>query len=140
MVPVIFINKPLVPKQPKLWPPVPTKFNFRVSFGSPFGPCKFEISLLKKLPINYIICDNGGYGIIKERLYDFHKNSNFIGMDFKNPEIDFVKLGNSLGVASVLVENYEEFTTELEKALKNRNGPNLLCVKMKSGRFWFINV
>ncbi len=89
----------------------------------------------QNLPVNYIICDNGGYGIIKERLYDFHNNKNFIGMDFKNPEVDFVNLGNSLGVNSVLIESYDEFCEELKKAILNKKSPNLLCVKVNSGRF-----
>ena len=89
----------------------------------------------QKLPVTFIICDNGGYGIIKERLHDFHQNKNFIGMDFKDPEVDFVSLGRSLGVESVLIETYNQFEIEFKRAISNKNSPNLLCVKVKSGRF-----
>ena len=48
----------------------------------------------QRLPINYIICDNGGYRTIKERLYAFHGNENFIGMDFKNLQLTSLGLPN----------------------------------------------
>src|SRR6476659_9987531 len=40
-----------------------------------------------KLPITYVIANNGGYRIIKQRLLSFHGNSNYIGMDFADPKI-----------------------------------------------------
>ena len=52
-----------------------------------------------KLPITYVIANNGGYRIIKQRLLSFHGNSNFIGMDFADPKIDFTALAKSLGHA-----------------------------------------
>ena len=39
-----------------------------------------------KLPITYVIANNGGYRIIKQRLMAFHGNDHFIGMDFVDPE------------------------------------------------------
>ena len=39
-----------------------------------------------KLPIVYIIANNQSYRIIKERLEAFHKNTNFVGMDFNKPK------------------------------------------------------
>ena len=51
-----------------------------------------------KLPITTVICNNGGYRIIKQRLKAFHKNDHFIGMDFANPPVDFVGLATSLGM------------------------------------------
>ena len=89
----------------------------------------------QKLPINYIICDNGGYRIIKERLFAFHGNENFIGMDFKEPGVDFVILAESLGVPAERVARHAELVPALEAALKNTDGPNLICVSVDSGRF-----
>ena len=51
-----------------------------------------------KLPITVVICNNGGYRIIKQRLKAFHKNDHFIGMDFADPGVDFVGLAMSLGM------------------------------------------
>jgi len=89
----------------------------------------------QKLPINYIICDNGGYRIIKERLFAFHGNENFIGMDFKEPGVDFVILAESLGVPAERVSHHAELEPALEAALKNTEGPNLICVTVDRGRF-----
>lgn len=89
----------------------------------------------QKLPLTYIICDNGGYRIIKERLFEFHGNDNFIGMDFKEPAVDFVGLAESLGVPSVRVTKHEELAPALNAAIKNTTGPNLLCVTVDRGRF-----
>ena len=52
-----------------------------------------------KLPITYVIANNGGYRIIKQRLLAFHGNSNFIGMDFVDPRIDFAALAQVDGHA-----------------------------------------
>ena len=89
----------------------------------------------QKLPVNYVICDNGGYRIIKERLFSFHRNENFIGMDFKEPAVDFVGLANSVGVPSVRVVDHSELVPALEDALNNTSGPNLISVTVDSGRF-----
>jgi benzoylformate decarboxylase len=89
----------------------------------------------QKLPITYVICDNGGYRIIKERLYAFHGNDHFIGMDFKEPAVDFVGLATSLGVPSTRVSSHDELVPALEAALANRAGPNLLCVSVDRGQF-----
>ena len=89
----------------------------------------------QRLPIIYIICDNGGYRIIKERLYAFHGNENFIGMDFKEPAVDFVGLAKSLGLPSTRVTNHNELVPALQEALDNRAGPNLISVSVDKGRF-----
>ena len=89
----------------------------------------------QKLPVNYVICDNGGYRIINERLFSFHGNENFIGMDFKEPAVDFVGLANSVGVPSVRVVDHSELVPALEDALNNTSGPNLISVTVDSGRF-----
>jgi benzoylformate decarboxylase len=53
-----------------------------------------------KLPLTYVICNNGGYRIIKQRLKAFHGNDHFIGMDFADPPVDFVALARSMGLAA----------------------------------------
>jgi benzoylformate decarboxylase len=50
------------------------------------------------LPITYVIPNNRGYRILKQRLLSFHGNTNYVGMDLMEPEIDFVGLAKSLGV------------------------------------------
>ena len=53
-----------------------------------------------KLPITYVVANNGGYRIIKERLKSFHGVERYTGMEFKDPPIDFVGLARSMGVTA----------------------------------------
>ena len=81
-----------------------------------------------KLPLTYIIVNNGGYRIIKQRLLAFHENDHFIGMDFKNPEVNFAALAMSMGVEAHRVEDPLDLRGTLEGALANQKGPNLVEV------------
>jgi benzoylformate decarboxylase len=71
----------------------------------------------QKLPVIFVLCDNGGYLIIKQRLKAFHGNDTFIGMDFKDPAIDLAGLARSLGVRAQRIETGAAFETALEEAL-----------------------
>ena len=77
--------------------------------------------------ITYVILDNGGYRIIKQRLKSFHGNENFIGMDFVDPAIDFVELAQSMGVPAQSVTEPGAVRPALEAAMAS-NGPTLLDV------------
>ena len=50
------------------------------------------------LPITYVIANNQGYRILKQRLLAFHGNDTYIGMDIQDPPIDFCGLARSLGL------------------------------------------
>ncbi|MCB1509628.1 MAG: thiamine pyrophosphate-binding protein [Hyphomicrobiaceae bacterium] len=80
-----------------------------------------------KLPITYVICNNGGYRIIKQRLKAFHGNEHFVGMDFQDPPIDFVHMGKALGVPAQRIEDPKDLRGALEKAMSTP-GPKLLDV------------
>lgn len=85
-----------------------------------------------KLPITYVIADNGGYRIIKERLRAFHGSSHFIGMDFKDPAIDFVQVAKGFGMVADRVETADEFEGAFRAALETP-GPVLLSVSVEKG-------
>ena len=84
------------------------------------------------LNIIYIIANNNGYRIIKERLEAFHKNKNFIGMDFKNPPIDFVKLSIAMGIPATRLEDPKNISNVIKNTIKNR-GPHLLDILVDNG-------
>ncbi|MBT4109703.1 MAG: thiamine pyrophosphate-binding protein [Pelagibacterales bacterium] len=84
------------------------------------------------LPIIYVIANNQSYRIIKERLEGFHDNTNFVGMDFNKPKIDFVKLGNSMGVESMQVSEPTELKSLFKKAFKYKK-PYLIEVMVDKG-------
>ena len=86
-----------------------------------------------KLPMTFVIANNGGYRIIKERLLAFHGNDQFIAMDFKDPAIEFADLAKSLGMAAERIETGTAFETAFRSA-NNSGGPVLLEVVVDGGK------
>ena len=82
----------------------------------------------KKLPLTYIIANNGGYRIIKQRLKSFHKSENYIAMDFVDPPIDFVEVAQGMGVTAKRITDPADFRPALKAAIANTDGPNLIEV------------
>jgi benzoylformate decarboxylase len=82
----------------------------------------------QNLPMTYVIVNNGGYRIIKQRLKSFHQNDHFIGMDFKDPAVNFAALAESMGVTAERVTDPAKLRAALDNALANKTGPNLIEV------------
>ena len=80
-----------------------------------------------KLPLTVVIANNGGYRIIKQRLLSFHGDRNFVGMDFKDPPVDFVGLARSLGMTAERVDDPAKLKGVLETAFAAR-APRLVEV------------
>jgi benzoylformate decarboxylase len=85
-----------------------------------------------KLPITYVIANNRGYRILKERLKSMRGTERFIGMDLREPEIDFVALSQSLGVAAQRIDDPDALAPAL-KAAVSTGGPSLLDVRVADG-------
>jgi benzoylformate decarboxylase len=86
----------------------------------------------EKLPITYVIANNRGYRIIKERLVAMRKTDIFTGMDIREPDIDFVALGTSLGLNSQRVTDPRDIAPALRAALAS-GGPNVIDVRVADG-------
>jgi benzoylformate decarboxylase len=80
-----------------------------------------------RLPITYVIANNGGYRIIKQRLKAFHGSEKYVGMDFADPAIDFAALARSLGVPAERIADPAALPAALERAFATP-GPKLLDV------------
>ena len=80
-----------------------------------------------KLPITYVIANNGGYRIIKQRLLSFHKSNQFVGMDFADPAVDFCALARALGMPAETITDPDQVALALERGLAGP-GPRLLDV------------
>lgn len=80
-----------------------------------------------KLPITFVIPNNGGYRIIKQRLTAFHGSRRYVGMDFADPPVDYVGLATSMGVAAERIDDPAKVRAALDTALKTP-GPRLLEV------------
>jgi len=77
------------------------------------------------LPITYVIANNQGYRILKQRLQAFHGNDHFIGMDLNDPPIDFLGLARSFGLDARRIEEPGEIGPALKDAIASRR-PNLI--------------
>jgi benzoylformate decarboxylase len=83
------------------------------------------------VPAVFVICNNAQYRILKAGLLAFRsepaKQGRFVGMDLVQPEIDFVKLAESMGVAAQRVTKAQEVGPALSQAL-SRQAPSLIDV------------
>ena len=86
----------------------------------------------QKLPVIFLIMNNEGYQILKNRLKLFHGNDKPIGMDFKDPPIDTTTLAKGFGVAAERVDTAAGFDAALARSLAKTDGPSLIEVMVKS--------
>jgi hypothetical protein len=70
-----------------------------------------------RLPVIFVLCNNGGYRIIKQRLKAFHGSEVFIGMDFKDPAIDPAGLARAFGMRAHRIEDGDAFEATFKEAL-----------------------
>jgi benzoylformate decarboxylase len=80
-----------------------------------------------KIPVTYIITNNSSYRILKQRLLSFHGNDSFIGMDLKDPPIDFTAIARGMGVTAIRITVAKDVVPALRTAFANP-GPNLLDI------------
>jgi benzoylformate decarboxylase len=85
-----------------------------------------------RLPIVYVIANNGGYRIIKQRLKAFHGSERYVGMDFADPKIDFAALARSLGMAAETIAEPAALPGALLRAFASGK-PMLLDVIVDGG-------
>lgn len=85
-----------------------------------------------KLPITYVIPNNRGYRILKERLKSMRGTERFIGMDIREPELDFVALAQSMGVPAQRIVDPAEVGPALQRSMAS-GGPSLLDVSVADG-------
>jgi benzoylformate decarboxylase len=85
-----------------------------------------------KLPITYVIANNLGYRILKERLVSMRGRSEFIGMDLRDPPLDFVQLAQGYGLEARRVSEPAEIGAVLREAF-TCGRPNLVELRVADG-------
>jgi benzoylformate decarboxylase len=100
------------------------------------GSAMYSITALwsaanQKLPVVFMIMNNAGYQILKNRLKLFHGNDAPIGMDFNDPPMDISKIAEGFGVTAERVDTPAAFDSALAKALARTDGPTLIEVMVK---------
>ena len=73
-----------------------------------------------RLPIVYVICNNGSYKVLKEGMVRYlagtGRESAFVGMDFTEQPLNAAKVAEGFGVLGLRVERPEELRPALERA------------------------
>ena len=87
------------------------------------------------LPIKFVIANNQGYSILKGRVIALPNSSSLaneriIGMDFRNPELDFPALAQAMGVKARQVAEPDDIVPAFREAM-DEDGPILLDVRIK---------
>ncbi len=100
------------------------------------GSAMYSITALwsaanQKLPVIFLITNNEGYQILKNRLKLFHGNDTPIGMDFNDPPMNITAIAQGFGVAAERVDTTAGFDAALDKALARTDGPTLIEVMVK---------
>jgi benzoylformate decarboxylase len=85
-----------------------------------------------KLPITYVIANNRGYRIIKERLVSFRKTDKFTGMDIREPSLDFISIAQGFGMAARRVSDPQDVAPALREAYASGK-PNLVDIRVADG-------
>lgn len=83
-------------------------------------------------PITYVIPNNRSYRIIKERLKSFRGTDRFLGMDLRDPPIDFVGLAESLGIRAARIDRPADVAPALREAVASGE-PRLLDIGVADG-------
>jgi benzoylformate decarboxylase len=86
----------------------------------------------RKLPITYVIANNRGYRIIKERLVSFRKTDKFVGMDIRDPDLDFVAMAKAYGMSARRVTDPQDIAPALREGYASGK-PNLVDVRVADG-------
>lgn len=102
------------------------------------GSAMYSISAIwsaanQKLPVIFLITNNEGYQILKNRLKLFHGNDTPIGMDFNDPPMNIAKIAEGFGLAAERVDTAEGFDSALDRALARTDGPTLIEAMVKKG-------
>jgi benzoylformate decarboxylase len=101
------------------------------------GSAMYSITALwsaanQKLPVIFVIANNEGYQILKNRLKLFHGNDKPIGMDFKDPKMNVTQIAQGFGVGAERVDTIAGFDAALDTALARQDGPSLIEVMIRS--------
>ncbi|WP_458130224.1 thiamine pyrophosphate-binding protein [Pseudomonas sp. Z2-11] len=95
-----------------------------------YSPQALWTAAHERLPVTFVVMNNGEYNILKnyarnQAHYRSAGTNQFIGMDIRDPAIDFLALASALGVASRRVERSSDIAGAVEDGIRSGR-PNLI--------------
>jgi benzoylformate decarboxylase len=89
-----------------------------------------------RLPVTFVVCNNGHYQILKAGARGFGlpaaQQGKFAGLDLRPPSVDMVALAQSLGVAAVRIDEPGELAQQVAASLAGSE-PRLFDVAIQPG-------
>ncbi|HSE02318.1 MAG TPA: thiamine pyrophosphate-binding protein [Burkholderiales bacterium] len=85
-----------------------------------------------RLPVTFVIANNRSYRILKERLVSMRGTEKHVGMDIRDPAIEWVGLAQSLGVPARRVTDAADIAPAIREATA-RSGPSLIDAVVQDG-------
>ncbi len=74
-----------------------------------------------RLPVTFVVCNNGSYKILKENLMQYRGPEDasrpFVALDLREPELRFDRLAEAMGVEGRRIEHPEEIAPALRAAI-----------------------
>ena len=86
----------------------------------------------QQLPVTYVVIDNGGYRILQQRLLARGRSRNLVGMQLREPAIDWVNVARGFGLAASRVADPAALHEALRQAIASGK-PALVDVMMAGG-------
>jgi len=86
----------------------------------------------QKVPVTYVLIDNGGYRILQQRLLARGRSRNLVGMELREPAVDWVSVARGFGLAARRVADPAELHDALRQAIAGGQ-PALVDVMMAGG-------
>jgi len=86
----------------------------------------------QRLPVTYVVIDNGGYRILQQRLLARGRSRNLVGMELREPAIDWVHVARGFGLAASRVADPAALHDALRQAIAGGQ-PALVSVTMAGG-------
>jgi benzoylformate decarboxylase len=101
-----------------------------------YSPQALWTAAHERLPVTFIVVNNGEYNILKKFLrsqphYSSARANRFIAMDIVDPAIDFLALAASMGVPARRIDRAADIAPALEAAISSRV-PNLIEIPISS--------
>jgi benzoylformate decarboxylase len=95
-----------------------------------YSPQALWTAAHERLPVTFVVMNNGEYNILKnyarnQAHYRSAGTNQFIGMDIRDPAIDFLALASALGIASRRVERASDIAGAVEDGIRSGR-PNLI--------------
>lgn len=95
-----------------------------------YSPQALWTAAHERLPVTFVVMNNGEYNILKnyarnQAHYRSAGTNQFIGMDIRDPAIDFLALASALGVASRRAERASDIAGAVEDGIRSGR-PNLI--------------